>query len=232
MRNHVPWQLLVRVTFAWAVVASSSSAWAGKAAPGSAVEAEVGIVSDYRFRGVSVTNGRPALQAGVTASLPDDWTAGVWTSLSLGERRYADEVDLYVGRSGSLGQVDYQVLVYAYLTPGAPENVYVELQSTFRRETAKAAFELQLAVVPEQKRIPANFYASLGANVPLHGESLGLLLRGGFEQGFADNKLDWEVGLAGERGGFRWQLSAVGSTARYDAPGDTAAVVLTLSHSL
>lgn len=225
-------RVLAGIALAWAVSACPSPALAGEPVPSVRIEAEAGIVSDYRFRGVSVTNGRPALQAGVAASLPDDWAAGAWTSLTLGERRHADEIDLYAGRSGSLGQIDYDVLVYAYLTPGAPENVYVEVQGVFRRETAKAAFELQLAVVPEQKRIPANVYASLGATVPLRGEALALLLRGGFEQGFADNKLDWEVGLAGERDGFRWQLSAVGSTVRYDAPGDTAAVVLTLSHSL
>ena len=213
-------------------MATPSLAQAGEPASGRPIEAEIGIVSDYRFRGVSVTKRRPALQAGIAASLPDGWTAGAWTSLSLGQERKADEVDFYAGKSGAAGRLEYEVLVYAYLTPGAPENAYVELQSTFRRETAEAAFELQLAVVPEQKRIPANIYASFGTHVRLHRESLALVLRGGFEQGFVDDKFDWEVGLAGEQGRFRWQLSAVGSTRRYERPGDTAAIVLALSHSL
>ena len=55
----------------------------------------IALVSDYRFRGISLTDGQPALQAGVAYDHPTGLFAGL----------FASNVDLDPGGSGLGGQV-------------------------------------------------------------------------------------------------------------------------------
>jgi len=67
------------------------------------------LTSDCSFRGISQTQGKPALQAGIDVELPSAMFAGLWGSpmeFASGERRQRrrdPESDLYVGVSGDLG---------------------------------------------------------------------------------------------------------------------------------
>jgi uncharacterized protein (TIGR02001 family) len=203
------------------------------AAQADRIEAEVAVVSDYRFRGVSLTRGKPALQGSIDIALADQWAVGAWASLTADQHQDADELDLYAGRSGMLGNLEYGVIAYAYIVPGTDGGSYVELQGTLRRQTEVAVFELELSMVPHQSRaVPTNVYAAMRSTVPLIHGGPALLIEGGFEQGMAKAKLSWEAGLLGERGRFQYKLSATGSTARYGPGGSTATIVLALSHSL
>jgi uncharacterized protein (TIGR02001 family) len=59
------------------------------------VSATVALVSDYRFRGVSLTDNHPAVQAGATYDHRSGLFAGV----------FASNVDLYAGGAGIGGQL-------------------------------------------------------------------------------------------------------------------------------
>ena len=81
----------------------------------------VGAVSDYRYRGISQTRLKPALQGGVDATLPAGFYAGTWASTikwinDLGGN--ADfEWDLYGGWKTELAKdttLDLGVLRYQY----------------------------------------------------------------------------------------------------------------------
>lgn len=66
------------------------------------VTANVGIVSNYVFRGLTQTWQNPALQGGVDYAHADGWYAGLWGS-SISNKQYAGgwaELDYYMGFNG------------------------------------------------------------------------------------------------------------------------------------
>lgn len=84
-----------------------------------------GVVSDYRYRGISQTALRPALQAGADLALPGGWYAGGWASTlrwiadSAPGLRGPLEIDLYAGRRTTVGPLGLDLGVLQYWYPGA-----------------------------------------------------------------------------------------------------------------
>jgi uncharacterized protein (TIGR02001 family) len=82
---------------------------------------DVGVVSDYVFRGVSQTDEDPAVQAGLTYSLDSGFYVGTWASqVDFGGE--ADlEVDLFAGYGFDVSETvaaDVQILRYVYPDDG------------------------------------------------------------------------------------------------------------------
>ncbi|MCF6200134.1 MAG: TorF family putative porin [Hyphomicrobiaceae bacterium] len=90
------------------------------------LSANVGLTSDYVFRGVSQTAEHPAIQGGFDATYGMLY-AGVWASnLDFGGtaagKDVADiELDLYVGITPKLGPISLDLGVIGYLYPGASD---------------------------------------------------------------------------------------------------------------
>lgn len=82
---------------------------------------EIGAVSDYRFRGVSQTDGKPALQGGVTVEAEAGWYLGGWASgVDFGAGGPRVEIDWTVGYARDLGEsVELDVSLNRYSYPGA-----------------------------------------------------------------------------------------------------------------
>lgn len=87
----------------------------------------VGVVSDYLFRGVSQTRHKPALQGGVDYSHSSGLYAGVWGSTITWVKDFtgkgSTELDLYGGYKNSFaGDWTYDVglIHYKYLSKGSP----------------------------------------------------------------------------------------------------------------
>jgi len=83
----------------------------------------VGVVSDYLFRGVSQTHGDPALQGGADYAFSSGFYVGTWLSTISWVKDYTDkgdvEWDLYGGYRGSFAtDWTYDVGAIAYLYPG------------------------------------------------------------------------------------------------------------------
>lgn len=84
------------------------------------VTGNVTLVSDYRFRGVSLSGGDPAIQGAVTATHDSGFYVGVWASSidDFGTDFYGDvEVDVFGGWSGYVSEgigLDVGLLYYAY----------------------------------------------------------------------------------------------------------------------
>lgn len=162
------------------------------------VSANVGIVSDYRFRGISLSDRDPALQGGIDLSDSAGWFVGTWAS-TIAEYGGADvELDLYGGYANSVAGLDYALTAYFYLYPGGEEDVnYVELQGTLGRSFGDADVSVELSYVPTQKNIGGdNVYVGASFKTPIAGTPLSFLLRSGYEDGFYEDKLDAEAGLS------------------------------------
>lgn len=111
--------------------ACAAPAFAQEAAPASphTLTANVGIVSDYLFRGISQTKGAPAIQGGVDYSHSSGFYAGTWlSSISwVGDTQtgsYPTEIDVYGGFKSTFGESDfgYDVGLITYNYPGSGRN--------------------------------------------------------------------------------------------------------------
>ncbi|HIL91457.1 MAG TPA: hypothetical protein EYG50_01690, partial [Cycloclasticus sp.] len=78
----------------------------------------VALTTDYVWRGVSQTDGAPAIQGGFDADLGNGLYAGVWASNVDFGSDASSEVDVYAGWAGQVAgfDLDVGVLHYAYPT--------------------------------------------------------------------------------------------------------------------
>ena len=88
----------------------------------------VTLASEYLYRGIAQTNGKPALQGGFDYAHDSGLYAGVWaSSISwLGDAAAGVsaplEMDVYAGLKGSAGDLAYDVGVLTYNYPGSYQN--------------------------------------------------------------------------------------------------------------
>lgn len=105
---------------AFAVVAEGASAQADEAAY--TASGNVALTSDYVFRGLTQTWGRPAIQGGADLALKNGLAAGVWGS-SVSDSSYPGgsmELDLYASYGRPIdADWSWRAGVYGYLYPGA-----------------------------------------------------------------------------------------------------------------
>ncbi|MCC4114001.1 TorF family putative porin [Aromatoleum toluclasticum] len=98
------------------------------AAADSPIAANVALVSDYAYRGISQTDEKPALQGGFDYAHASGLYVGVWGSnvswLSDLERGTGEhsgnslELDVYGGYKGTVGDIGYDVGLLQYVYPG------------------------------------------------------------------------------------------------------------------
>jgi uncharacterized protein (TIGR02001 family) len=107
-----------------ALLATSSAAFAqtAPAAPESTLGYNVGVVSEYRYRGLGQTRGDAALQGGVDYAHSNGFYAGAWGSTikwikDSGATKGSQELDLYGGYKFEAAGLGYDVgfLRYEYL---------------------------------------------------------------------------------------------------------------------
>jgi len=83
----------------------------------------VGAVSDYRYRGISQTRLKPAVQGGVDVALPAGFYVGAWASSIKWIKDFGGdsdvEIDLYGGLKGEITKgLGFDVGVLTYQYPG------------------------------------------------------------------------------------------------------------------
>ena len=121
-------KVLVPSLIAAAIASLASVAHAAE--PESTLGFNAGVVSDYRYRGISQSRLQPALQGGVDYADKSGFYVGAWGSTikwikDSGSTAGSVEVDLYGGYKGAVGDVAYDVgfLRYEY-TGNKLGNVY------------------------------------------------------------------------------------------------------------
>lgn len=161
------------------------------------ISANIGVVNDYRFRGLSYSDRDPALQGGVDAVFESGWFVGTWASTIAKNGGSNAEVDIYGGYAGETGGVNYSAALYGYVYPGGSDVNYFELQGSMGKSIGPAHLELQLAYTPDQWNTTRdNLYIGAEMSVAIPGTPLSAKLRGGRENGSYTEKWDWEAGLS------------------------------------
>jgi uncharacterized protein (TIGR02001 family) len=176
------------------------------------ISANFALVSDYRYRGISLSDRDPAVQGGFDVSHESGLFVGTWASSIADYGGSKVEVDVYGGYAGHAVGVDYSVSALGYFYPGGSGVDYLELKGTAGKTVGPAAFELEVAWVPNQDNYPGdNIYVAAGASIGIPDTPFTVNVRGGRESSEFLKKWDWEAGVAYSFGKLTGSLDYVDS---------------------
>lgn len=167
------------------------------------VEIGVDLVSDYRFRGLSLSDKEFAVQPAITISHDSGFYVSAWGSNVAPNGGDDIELDLVAGFSTEAGPLTFDINATYYVYPGAGDLNYVEFISRTSTAVGPGEMGVTLAYAPSQDNIgnTDNFYVALDGSFPISGTPLSINGSFGFEDGaFGDNKKDWSLGLSAEVG--------------------------------
>ncbi len=172
----------------------------------------IGVTSDYRFRGISLSNRKPALQGGLDIDFGSGLSAGSWASTIADYGGAKVEVDLYGGLSGERRGISYTATLYAYLYPGGSGVNYAELQTSVGRDFGPVHGQILLDYAPKQDHLSrGDLYVAAQADAPVPGTPVSGSIRLGYEDYGYQSKIDWEAALNYRWSSTRLTLSYVGS---------------------
>ncbi|MEO8674287.1 MAG: TorF family putative porin [Casimicrobiaceae bacterium] len=189
--------------------------------PESTLTANVGIFSQYGFRGIAQTGGQPALQGGLDYAHTSGFYVGTWASnISWLEdfglyNRSSLEWDFYGGYKSTFpGSEDwtYDVGVLYYLYPGRKNSGVLNANTVegygaigWKWVSAKASYSFQnyFGIEPTGQKTNGTWYIDFTANYPFGESGFTLLTHYGIldvrHDGSGNSKAsynDWRVGLS------------------------------------
>lgn len=176
-----------------------------QAAPSWSLDGRVGVVSDYRDRGYTLSDGAPSVQGEVTASHASGAYIGVWAA---GIDAYGvgpdgdgatTEVTLYAGWSGEAGGFEVDLGAWGNLYPDGDDVDYIEFPLEIGRTVGPARFGAGVIWAPSQVGTgdEDNTYAWMRAEYAPETWPFALHAIVGYEDGgFApDGKTDLRAGV-------------------------------------
>jgi uncharacterized protein (TIGR02001 family) len=208
----------------------------------------VGVTSDYRFRGISQTTFDPALQAGVDFAHKSGFYLGVWGSNVNWLKDFAGatdgnlEIDLYGGYKGAITNdlgFDVGVITYQYPSNNAPVNANTtEVYGALTYSIVTAKFSQSTGNFVANANSSGSQYFEVAANFDL-GSGFSLTPHVGRQTipnqaNNAGDYTDYSLTLAKDFGnGLTASIAAIGTNAkdafykvgRFDNLGKDAVVV-------
>lgn len=209
-----------RMMRAWGAVLAALAAMMPAVAHGQEVKDDLvvaaTVVSDYRFRGVSQSGRRPALQANIEYQSASGWKAGVWGS-TLGGAKFADgEIDLYGGVAWQTGGWRYGITGTALFFPGSDGFSYAEVQGDASYSIGPIEASATVAYSPDKFSLGNdNVYFGGGLSAAVPATPFTLSVKGGYEDGFIRDKLDWQAQLGWASGPFNASVAWVDTNQRF-----------------
>lgn len=202
-----------------AVAAGAMFTGASAANAEGAFTGNVALATDYAFRGISQTEGNPAIQGGFDYA-NGIFYAGTWasnvstTTISTG----GTELDLYAGITPSVGPVTFNVGVIGYFYPGADDDAF---ETDFFELKGAASYSpiepltlsASLFYSPEfTLETGESLYYELGAAYAVT-DVFGLKASYGVQDvdSYADSYSNWLIGATYGVAGFTLGLSYLGT---------------------
>ncbi|HSG33285.1 MAG TPA: TorF family putative porin, partial [Sphingomonadaceae bacterium] len=144
---------------------------------GISISGNATIVSDYRFRGVGLSGGDPAIQGGIDLGTDAGFYVGTWASSIDGGDVYGEmELDIYAGWSGELTDglgFDVGALYYLYPTNDLDPADYWELYASISPSVGPAELTFGVAYAPSQDSLDFGgpddnlyLYGDIGIGIP------------------------------------------------------------------
>jgi uncharacterized protein (TIGR02001 family) len=173
------------------------------------------VVSDFRYRGITLSDGKPALQASLTVLGADGLYGGVWASSIADYGGAHTEVDFIAGDRQQFGPATVDLSVVRYSYPTADHLSYWEIPVTLTQTVSTWTLTEGAAYAPAQRGTVwrSNAYGFAGVDWREPASPLGLSASLGYEDGaFAEHKVDWNLGGRLMLGKGTLSLSYVGFT--------------------
>ena len=203
------------------------------------ITGRVGATTDYRFRGISQTNGDPALQASATIDHSSGiYVGGFVSTLSDDMRPGEIELSGYVGYTREIlpaTDIDVGVQLYGYPNNGSLTNAsYLEPYAALRHTLGPVTAEVGAAYTPEQEALADNdslyVYGDISSGLVVL--PITVTARVGYTSGPArftgiNDYFDWRIGAEYKRGPATFALEYV-DTDVPSAPNTDAALVASL----
>lgn len=175
------------------------------------ISGSAAIVSQYRFRGISQSDNKPAVQASITVSHESGFYISTWGSSTSGDFTNTPiapggtEIDVYGGWAKQLGAVKVDVGGYGYIYPSAPINNYYEIYGSVAGTVGPVTAKAGINYAPGQTYF--NTFGVTNHNVYVYGELSGgipgtpiaLHSHLGYTDGglrYAKNYVDFSVGAS------------------------------------
>ena len=139
------------------------------------VSGSVGLVSDYRFRGVSQTDKEMGVQGGITLSHASGFYAGTWGSNLAGWGTFGGsntELDLFAGYKIALGDgmaLDAGLTWYMY-PGGASETDFAELYAKLSTTVGPVNLLGGVAYAPKQQALGRWYFSGASASTGLYDD--------------------------------------------------------------
>lgn len=212
------------LTIAFTVLAACAGSFAPAQAADHEVSFNAAVVSDYRYRGISQTRLKPALQGGADYTHnPSGFYAGTWLSTIKWIKDVGGdssiEWDVYAGQRGELGaDVSYDVGVLRYQYPSNDLNPSANTTEIYGRLGFGPAYVKYSHSVTnlfgwsDSKR---SGYLDIGADLDV-GNDFMVNLHAGHQRvkNFsAGSYTDWKVGVTKDFGVVIGALALIGTNA-------------------
>lgn len=172
------------------------------------ISGNVALTSDYRFRGISQADAKPAIQGGLTVTHESGFYASVWSSsIEFGGSNAAgsQEIDLIGGWSGEVTSgltLDAGLLYYVY--PGANfTSDFFEPYAAVSGSVGPAKLKVGVSYAWDQAALADkdNLYVYSNLDVAIPSTPLTVSAHVGYTDGFlatsADRStIDWSIGAS------------------------------------
>jgi len=167
--------------------------------PAFSFSANATLASDYRFRGISLSDKDIALQGGFDIASKSGFYVGAWGS-SIEQFAGSElELDVYGGYTTNLNNLNFDIGILAYTYPGSDNTTYWEAYSSVAGSLSELGWTIGGAYAFDQSNIGNNdnLYLYLDTSTPLGNSKLTFTTHLGYEDGaFGDDKFDWSAGLS------------------------------------
>jgi len=201
--------------------------------------ANVGLFTDYRFRGISQSDREPAIQGGFDWAHDSGIYLGTWAS-NVDFNDAHIEMDFYGGYANSVGAFSYDLGLIYYWYPGTRRNQNFD----FVEVALGVGYDFEVAAVSASANYsPDNFgssgdalYLEGGVDIPLPYElSLGATLGYQIIEDEATfgvpDYLTWSIGLSRSFFGFDFGLAYVDTDEGSCGNGCDATVIFSVTRS-
>lgn len=178
------------------------------------VTGNVALVTDYRFRGLSLSAGDPAVQGSINVNHASGFYAGAWASSIEDSAVYGSmELDLYAGWTGSVADgltADVGLLYYVYPNGTVGDANVFEPYASLTKTLGPVSAKVGVAYAWEQNSLGGDdnlyLYTDWGLGVPNTPISIAAHL------GYTDGALSPKL-LTGVSTGGGWDYSVGASYA-------------------
>lgn len=194
------------------------------------ISGEIGVLSDYRFRGISLSGKDPEVTASLTVEHESGLYASAWVSnVDLGTGSADDvEMDFTAGFAKDVGNVSFDVGGVYYVYAGNSGFNYFELYGSVGTKVGPADVKVGVAYAPSQGNIGSqdNTYVYISGELPIGDSPLSLHGTFGYENGaFGNHKKDWLIGASYDLGsGFTLSADYVDTARSFSSLGDPTVV--------